>query len=681
MPLTCAWPQAKATAPDFTTLLEDVYAQPAADEASYNLLEQQLWEYYHSPLDLNQAPRETLSTLYILTETQLDHFFRHLARHGPLVSIYELQTIPTLDVPTIRRLQPFVHVDEVMADYRNRPWWTPSLLGARNSYALLRYQRIIPTQRGYKHSKNDVVPYLGTPHGISMRLHIRQPWGFGVGLSTQKGAGETLAWHPETHRYGLSSWRSHVLLKNQKYFKTLVLGDYAVGYGQGLVLNAGFGMSKSSETIKVIRTNNLGIRPHTALGQAAFRGLAATWQWKPVEWTLYGSSVALDGKVQEDADTPYISTLYRGGYYRTQNEVNKKGRVREQVVGSTLVYKGPVRGAEIGINALYGHYSLPLYPKLKHRNPLAFQGQRYANGSIFYKYLWHNLHFFGEGGVDNRQQAAALAGIVASLSRYAAATILWRHYGQGFYSPYGKAFRDNSSSNANERGLYLGAKVQPLRRLHLDAYYDYFYRPWQLGRWTSGYSWLGKATYQLSRKSLVYLQCKAVVKPKKITKPLALAISTQYTGKLCGKYAWSKTVSSNSEAQYIRHQHVTAPTWGYAAVQDVAYKVRSLQLKVRAAYFNTTVQEENKGTNQKRKDHPLYFYEPNLLYTGFNFPAYRGRGMRCCLVICCKPTATVRLEAKYALTWYHDRQCISAGNTTIEGNRKHEIKLQAVYKF
>ncbi|MEL6412763.1 MAG: hypothetical protein AAFQ08_01415 [Bacteroidota bacterium] len=94
--------------------MEDIYAQPAADEASYNLLEQQLWEYYHSPLDLNQAPRETLSTLYILTETQLDHFFRHLARHGPLVSIYELQTIPTLDVPTIRRLRPL---------YMWTKWW------------------------------------------------------------------------------------------------------------------------------------------------------------------------------------------------------------------------------------------------------------------------------------------------------------------------------------------------------------------------------------------------------------------------------------------------------------------------------------------------------------------------------------------------------------------------------
>ncbi|MEL6539200.1 MAG: hypothetical protein AAFP93_00250 [Bacteroidota bacterium] len=681
VPLTYGRSQAGEEARDFTTLLQDICAQPAADEAPYHMLEQQLWEYYHAPLDLNHTSREALSTLYILTDTQLDHFIRHVARHGPLVSIYELQAIPTLDLPTIRRLQPFVYVDEVAADYRNRPWWAPAMLGARNSYISIRYQRTMPTQKGYQQNREGVVPYLGSPHELAMRLHIRQPWGLGIGLSTQKGSGETLTWDPATRQYGFSPWRFHVLLKDQKYLKALVLGDYAVGYGQGLVLNAGFSASKSSEAIRVMRTNNLGIRPHTALGQAAFRGLAATWQWNLVEWTIYGSSVALDGTVRGEPDMHYVQTLYRGGYYRTQNDLKKKGRIREQVIGSTVVYKGPVRSAEVGINILYGYYSLPLCPDSEKHPPCVFKGQHYANSSIFYKYLWHNLLFFGEGGIARHRQVAALAGVVASLSRYADATILWRHYRQGFYSPYGKAFRENASGNCNERGLYLGAKVRPLRRLHLDAYYDYFYFPWQLGRRTSGYGWLLKGTYQLSRKSLLYLQCKAVVKPKKITEPLALAISTQHIGKLCGKYFWSKAVRTNSELQCAHHRHATAPKWVYAAVQDLVYRIRSLQLKARVAYFNTTLQEEGKAAKQQRKDYPLYFYEPNVLHTGFNFPAYRGRGMRYCLLICYKPIATMRLEAKYALTWYYDRQSISSSNTAMEGHRKHDIKLQAVYKF
>ncbi|MEL6358489.1 MAG: hypothetical protein AAFQ01_00940, partial [Bacteroidota bacterium] len=395
----------------FEDLLEEVYRH-CTEEVPYEVLEECLWESYHTPLDLNQATQEGLKALGILTEAQLDQFFSHVAKHGPLVSIYELQAIPTFDLLTIQRLLPFVRVVDV--GYHDSAFWL-SNLGARDSHGLMRYDRVLETKKGYlPGKKNGQVPYLGSPDGALIRLSIKSPSGWRIGLSTRKKAGEAFTWDPATHRYGGSLQRFHwILLKNRQSW---IVGDYAVGYGEGLVLNAGFSMNKSSETMQVIRTNNRGIQPHTALQNAAFRGMATTWQWEPLEWTIYGSIVDLDSKVHQEDSSQYVSSISRGGDYRTKGEIAKKGQVREQVIGSTLVYKAPHHSAFIGINALYTHYSLPILPDPK-GNPRRFTDQDHMNIGIFYRYLWQNLHFFGEGAVSKNRDPAVVSGVVASLSR------------------------------------------------------------------------------------------------------------------------------------------------------------------------------------------------------------------------------------------------------------------------
>ena len=658
-----AWAVAAAK-PPFDSLLEAVYSH-CTEDVPYEVLQERLWERYHAPLELNQAARETLQRLCILTEEQLDQLDRHLAKNGPLVAIYELQAIPAFDLPTIQRLVPFVKVEE--AYYYNRAFWAQGL-GARNSYALLRYARTLETERGYQRDpKNNKVPYAGSPDGFLTRLSLQHPGAWGVGLAASSKAGEALTWDPDTQRYGPSLSRFHGFLKHRKSLQALVVGDYAVGYGQGLVLNAGFSMNKSSETVKVIRTNNLGIRPHMSLANAAFRGVATTWQWQPIELTTYYSTVDLDGRLREDASgRQYVQSISRGGYYRTANEIATKGQVNEQVIGSTLVYRGLTRGTVLGINALYSHYSLPIKPDIRRGNPLRFRGQDHANGSLFYGYLWQNFHFFGEGALSKNGGKAAIVGVVASLSRYVDTTVLWRHYDQDFHGPFGKGFKENAANNSNEQGCYLGARIRPWQRLYLDAYYDYFYFPWVLGQASAGHSWLAKATYQPNRASIVYLQSKTTAKARRIPK----TIGTKHNYKLYYKYTLSRAVSLHSEAQCSNYQQLDKLTWGYAAVQDVAYQIGKLQLKGRVAWFST-----EDWANR------LIFYEPDVLYSGFNFPALQGQGMRYCLVVCYQPTPAFRLAMKYVLTHYRDRTEIGSSQATIAGNVKNNVRLQAIFRF
>jgi hypothetical protein len=646
---------------DFDELLDAIYGQWEEDLA-YEALRERLWEYYNDPLSLNQATREELHMLCILTNDQLDQLFQHLEKNGPLISIYEVQTIPRFDLATIQLLAPFVKVEAMPDHYHSRSLWCKGL-EAKNRYVLMRYERTRETKYGYqRNSRRHKTPYLGSPDKLFTRLSIKHPSGWGLGISARKGAGEALTWDPATQRYGAPVGRFHWLLNNKKRIKILVVGDYAVGYGQGIVLNAGFSVDKSSETIKVIRTNNLGIRPHMSVTTVCFRGLAATWQWQPIELTTYYSNVDLDGQVKKDAS---VSSFSRNSYYRTQGEIARKGQVNEQVIGSTLIYKGPARDAELGVNLLYSHYSLPISPTLKRGNPLCFRGQHHANGSIFYRYLWQNFHFFGEGALSKNGGKAAIIGVVASLSCHADATVLWRHYAQDFHSPYGKAFRENSASNSNEQGIYLGAKLSLLRHLHLHAYYDYFYFPWVLRKPRAGYSWLAKANYQLTKTALVYLQHKTTVKPRQTTK---VVVGTTQNYKLGWQCALSKTTRLKSEVQCGCYRQLRLPAWSFAATQDIAYSVHKFQLKGRVAWFNA-MHAHNK----------LYAYEPNMLHTGFNFHAYHSRGMRYCLLMCYQPTTSLRLELKYTLTHCKDKKEVKIGRESI--NFKNTMMLQAIFKF
>jgi hypothetical protein len=97
---------------DFATALNAVY-EKQIDKVSYETLTGVLWEFYQHPIDLNNISRDELKQIHILSEEQLENSSYHLYKNGVLVSIYELQAIPGLDLTTIELLLPFVKVEEI----------------------------------------------------------------------------------------------------------------------------------------------------------------------------------------------------------------------------------------------------------------------------------------------------------------------------------------------------------------------------------------------------------------------------------------------------------------------------------------------------------------------------------------------------------------------------------------
>ena len=65
-------------------------------------------------------------------------------------------------------------------------------------------------------------------------------------------------------------WSAHLMLENQGKFRKLIVGDYQLQLGQGLLFGAGFGVGKGAETVNALQRVTLGIRPYTSVLEGGF---------------------------------------------------------------------------------------------------------------------------------------------------------------------------------------------------------------------------------------------------------------------------------------------------------------------------------------------------------------------------------------------------------------------------
>ncbi len=667
--------------PDFTTLVDRLYNQQAGP-GSYETLHADLWAFYQHPLALNEASREDLSLLHILTEGQIDHFLKHRKHNGPLVSIYELQAIPTFDLEVIEQLLPFVYVAETYPTWRGTGHRLKIKDRSHNlGYWLIRYERTLEDKIGYQpNPKTGHIPYAGTPDKIVTRLQYRHPRGLMLGISGRKYPGEVFGWGPDEQQYGFDVWSAYLLLQNQGWVKKLILGDYQVGYGQGLVMSTGFSLQKSSETLSIMHTAHRGLRPHTSFYQYGFRGMGITLQRNRIELTGYYAHTALDGRLRQDQDDgQYVTSVQRQGLHRTRTERAKKKQVREQVFGLTWVGYGRSHDRELGIHVLHTHYAVPIRPRLRTAAAYKFHGQDNTHVGFFYRYLYENLHFFGEGAWCFSGGTALLTGVIASLSDKADASLLFRRYSRHFHSFYGSAFRARGSTHSNEQGVYIGIKLKPFSKATLYAAYDYFHLPTtsETIRWHStGYDWLIKATYQPQKRSLWLCQHKTVNKPtgrRKMAVPKA-AYYTPRRSKRCKykiqyKHTLYQFFDLHSELQWGYYAPQIWGTLGYALMQSVTYKRKKYIFTGHIAWFDTDYK------------HRLSFYERDILYSR-PFPVLcHKRGVRCGLYLCFKATSYLRAEFKYYFCWHVGEESMGSGYEKIAGNKRNEVRGQILYTF
>ncbi|UYZ61411.1 ComEA family DNA-binding protein [Hymenobacter weizhouensis] len=677
---------ARPAVADLDRLTQELFAEIQSDQVPYEDLYETLLQYYQTPLNLNTATREDLRGLLLLSETQITALLSHRQQLGPLLSVYELQSVEGFDLRTIYRVLPFVTV-QASGPAGLGPLWQ-RIRREDNNALFLRYERVLQDRRGY--AAPDTVRggapatrYLGSPDKLLVRYRVSHAKDFSLGFTAEKDAGEALTWDPATRRYGADFYSAHFVVQERGRLKTLALGDYQLQFGQGLLLSSGLAVGKGAETITTLRRSSVGVRPYSSvLENTFFRGAAATVQVLPrVQVTGFASHRRADATVQLPADSlagfdEFSSGLLLTGFHRTPTELRNRQALRETVLGGHLGYTSTGGDFAAGLTAVNTLFDKPLQRRPEPYNVYEFRGRRNLALGAHYSYVWRNLLLFGETARSSSGGLGTVNGLLASLSPAADVAVLYRRYARHFHSLYGNALSENTR-NSNENGLYLGLKLRPASRWEVAAYYDQFRFPWlryRVGAPSTGHDWLVRLTFSPSKTSLLYVQLRQRTKALNADtlRPVPLPVPTQRRSLLLFYDASpTPTLSLRTRLQGTQYSEDLGPRRrGFVLAQDVTVTpLPRLRLSARYALFDT----DDYDTRQ-------YVFEQDVLYA-FSVPALAGRGTRAYALAQVEISRHLTLWLRYADTHYRHQRTVGSGLEEIQGPRRSEVKAQVRYRF
>ena len=662
---------------DLNQFIQD-FIPIASDDNSNSGLYELLFQLYTNPLDLNIATADELAATLILSDTQIKSFIDYRKKLGPFLSLYELQAIPDFDLVTIRRLLPFVMVRAVMLPLRE------SFQNPSQHFLLLRSGRLLEKQKGFSSidtASRSASRYQGKPLYGNLRYRYARAGQYSFGLTMENDAGEKLSWQPRRQIFGTDFTSFHAQIMNRGRLKNLIIGDYQMQAGQGLVMAGGFSLGKGSEVIRTTYRSTTGLRPFTSVLEAGFfRGIAATYSVrKQLDVSLFYSYTRRDGNPEGDgevADELTVSSLQVSGYHRTQTERENHGAIGEQNVGFHALYKLSSQRGQVGITVLNTSYNASLQKRDDLYNKFEFQGNQNTTIGLHGDYRWQNIHFFGEGARSKSGGLGGIGGLIAGLGKTVDFTLLLRHYDRNFHSLYGGAMSE-ATRPINESGVYWGLRYAPNRRWQFSGFYDRFHFPWlkyQIDAPSDGQDYFVHALWKPSKKLNMYAvfheKHKARNEPESQF-PIPRVLETvRRTAMINFEYEVPLRFSVRTRLQggSFRYEG-KAKSSGFTLVQDISYRLSKFELSTRIAFFKT----DDYNSRQ-------YVYEKDMLYA-FSLPAYYDQGTRHYVMVRYPLSKKMKVWLRWAQTRYTKMDKISSGLSEIQGKKRSELKAQVIYQF
>jgi hypothetical protein len=596
--------------------------------------------------------------------------------------------VPSFDVRSIYRVAPFVTVQSVGNSNAARgPLWQ-RIYKEDNNALFVRYERVLQGRMGYAAAPSGSLGkgparYLGSPDKLLLRYRVSHTKDFSLGFTAEKDAGEQLVWNPNARRYGPDFLSGHLLLQDRGRLKTLAVGDYQLQFGQGLLLSSGLQVGKGAETITSLRRSSVGVRQYSSVLESTFfRGAAATASITPtVRATAFVSRKRVDANVEHAADSlaefnEFSSGFLLTGFHRTSAELANRQALRETIAGGNLGYTSRSSNFAVGLTAVNTHFDKAIQRRPELYNQYEFRGKHNLALGTHYTYVRGNVLLFGETARSSSGGIGTVNGLLASVAPTLDVSALVRHYSRNFHTLYGNALSENTR-NINESGLYLGAKLRPVARWEVSAYYDQFWFPWlkyQVGAPSRGHDWLLRIAYAPTKTSLLYAQIRTRLKEYDAdnARPMPMPVPTVRRSLLL-YYDASPTsaLGLRTRVQGTHYQENQSPRrTGYVLAQDATVGIgRRLRLTARYALFDT----DDYDTRQ-------YVFEQDVLYA-FSVPALSGQGTRVYGLAEINCSRHLTLWLRLAETHYRHQRTVGSGLEEIQGARRTELKAQARYRF
>ena len=619
----------------------------SAWEQTYDLL----CELEQHPMDINQATRGQLEELPFLSAQQIEGIVEHLWRYGRMESLSELAMVRELDYAQRRLLSFFVCVGEEKPD----PLPTLKDIAHYGQNELMASARV-----PYYNRKGDTEGYLGPKYRHWLRWQFTYGDLVKLGFVGSQDAGEPF--FANRNRWGYDYYSFYLQLRNLRRLESLVVGNYRVSMGMGLVMNNGFSLGKMA-MLQNLGRSSYTLRAHSSRSAGSLFGAAATIDMgQHLKLTAFASYSPADATLNKDGT---VASILDTDYHRTETEMSKKHNLHLLKTGGSLRYNA--HGYHLGMNALYTHLDRTLSPNTATLYRQYYpQGSDFLNLSLDYGYASPKVALSGETATDRKGHLATVNTASLRVTDVLSLMVLQRFYSYAYSSLDAQSYSDGGSVR-NESGIYLGLTWHPSQALRLSAYTDYAYFAWakyQVSQ--SSYSWdnLLQATWQKRRWTLTG-RYRLRLRQKDDETKKHLVNRWEHRGRLSADY----TAATGLGGRVQMDGGWSTGEWGGMVSGTLAYTRRWLRLNGGFGYFHTD------SYNSR-----VYLYELGPLYT-YSSQAFYGEGIRYWLMGRASIGKRLTLTAKVGISDYFDRTAIGSSYQQVDASSLSDLDLQVRWKF
>ena len=614
--------------------LMEQYSEYAGASVDFLDLYDQVLKYRKTPLNLNTASYEELIGFALIGKTKAYQIKKYREEFGALISIYELQAIPTFNETYIEMLLPFITISKIERVHLKKEIKE----GKHELMILHQYSDISHLQPKNPTDSNRI---LGDGNRALLRYRYAQPGVYSFGITAEKDAGELWPTSQEGLRAGYLSLHAYFQPKG-KFIKTVALGDFQINIGQGLTFSSGLAFGKTALVLNTFRARE-GIRPYRSVNETEFlRGAAIEFALgNKTSFHVFTSQNGESVSINDEGEAGSINNF---GYVRTLRDLERKNNQQVQVLGANL--NREIGIFKLGLTAVSQWFSIPFAPNSATYAIHHFAGTQLNNLGVDYKGNWKNVLMYGEissNGIS--RNPSMIHGVLIALNSRWSANLLYRKFEKDYHTLFSTAWGEQTNP-ANEEAFYVGIQYEHYRKLKLSAFADIIQFPWPRFRDDApGFQTdlFLEAKYFFSKYFHHYMRVRNTLYTDNNTSTTQTSAPQQENNRWNIRYHIDKDepgkISTAFRAEMVQLKNDEKDVFGTLFFADIGYHFKKTKLKILARYtlFNTP-----------DFDSRIYAYENDVLYA-FSIPALYGRGNRFYAVVTAKPFQRFTVWAKVTL--------------------------------
>ncbi len=522
-----------------------------------------------------------------------------------------------------------------------------------------RVQTVLQRQEGYERADSSG-GYLGSPLRYFQRMRYKSKR-VSLNLSQEKDAGEALGRVPA---FDFTSM--HLSVQDAGVLRHLVIGDYALNFGQGLLLWNGGAFGKGREVIRGPQRRRSGIRAYASAQETDFFRGAAVSVGRELQATVFYSD-------RRRTASPLTDSTYRfptsSGLHRTQNEFGRRNNLHQLTAGGRVAFQR--KEFQIGLNALSNRFNRPV----RSTDPNAFSGQLNRVISTDAIFNTGRLSLFGEAAMSANKAKAMVVGKELDFGN-TEAILIYRNYSARYQSFFGNAFGEFSGAPRNEEGFYAGIRHRLSRKFILSAYADHYRHPasrFSISSPGIGRDYLGLMEVDFDRLTEFYVLLRHEVRSAEYRQSDLFGREVRMLGEAGRSSIRSQLQKQVSSQLRLRTRIEVArqtdrgesTEFGFLLFQDIRWQpMPGLNLDSRLTFFQTDA-----------FDARLYQFENDLRFVMTN-ALLNGEGQRFYVLLSLDLGRYAELSAKYAVTLWEDSFEMGSGLDHITGNRRSNVGIQ-----